>query len=132
MSTPETALFQNIHESDHLKFWSNHGLNYRRVSEFLSFNTNELSKLAGVSKKSIRFDDRIPQNLKERLEQVANICALVAEYFDGDAAKTVLWFVTPNPLLGAISPRDMIRFGRYKKLLQFITEARQENTASAA
>ena len=128
MNATERALFQNIHQSDPLKFWSNHGLDYRRVSDFLDFNTNELSKLGGVTKQSVRFDSRIPQDLKESLEQIANICTLVAEYFNGNAEKTVLWFKTSNPQLGGISPRDMIRYGRYKKLLAFITEARQANT----
>jgi hypothetical protein len=56
----------------------------------------------------------------------------VAGYFEGDIEKTALWFRTPNPMLGNISPRDMIRFGRYKRLLKFVTEAREANTSSAA
>lgn len=130
MAQANTALFENIHQSDPLKFWSNDELDYRRVSDFLEFDTNELSKIGGISKQSVRLDARIPQDLKERLEQIANICDLVAEYFEGDAGKTALWFKTPNPLLGGVSPRDMIRYGRYKKLLSFISEARQSNTAS--
>lgn len=132
MAYSEAALFENIHQSDPLQFWSNHGLDYRRVSDFLEFDTNELSKIGGVSKQSVRLDARIPQDLKDRLEQIANICALVAEYFGGDAERTALWFKTPNPLLGAISPRDMIRYGRYKKLLTFISEARRSNAVSGA
>jgi hypothetical protein len=126
------ALFQNIHRSDPLEFWSNHGLDYKRVTEFLDLNTTELSKIGGVSKQSVRLDHRIPQSLKDRLEQIANICALVAAYFDGDIEKTALWFKTLNPLLGDISPRDMIRFGRYKRLLKFVTEAQKASSASAA
>ncbi|HEX9852331.1 MAG TPA: hypothetical protein VGA68_04925 [Woeseiaceae bacterium] len=109
-----------------------HGLDYRKVSEFLGFDTEELSKISGVSKRSVRLDSRIPQDLKVRLEQIANICALVAGYFEGDIDKTALWFRTPNPLLGDISPRDMIRFGRYKRLLKFVSEAREANTTGAA
>lgn len=128
MSTTQRALFRNIHETDPLDFWSNHGLNYRRVTEFLDLDTNELSKLGGVSKSSVRLDHRIPQDLKDRLEQIANICALVATFFDGDLQKTALWFRTPNPSLGNVIPRDMIRFGRFKKLLSFITDALEANT----
>jgi len=132
MPSSQNALFQNIHQSDPLNFWSGRGLDYRRVSDFLGFDTNELSKLGGVSKRSVRLDNRIPQDLKDRLEQIANICTLVAEYFDGDEEKTVLWFKTINPMLGGISPRDMLRYGRYKKLLKFVTDARNANAASAA
>jgi hypothetical protein len=125
------SLFRNIHPTDPLEFWSNHGLNYKRVTDFLDLNTEELSKIGGVSKRSVRLDNRIPNDLKERLEQIANICALVAGYFEGDVDKTGLWFKTPNPMLGDISPRDMIRFGRFKRLLKFITEAQEANLSGA-
>lgn len=126
MPSHRGQLFSNIHQSDPLKFWANHGLDYNRVTDFLEFDTNALSKLSGVSKKSVRLDSRIPRDLKIRLEQIANICTLVAEYFNGDSAKTSLWFNTINPMLGGITPRDMIRLGRYEKLLKFVTQARSE------
>ncbi len=126
------ALFSNVHQSDPLQFWSNHGLDYKRVTDFLDLNTSELSKIGGVSKQSVRLDNRIPQALKDRLEQIANICALVAEYFGGDIEKTALWFKMPNPMLGDLSPRDMIRYGRYKRLMKFIADAQQASSTSAA
>lgn len=131
MNSPQN-IFSSIPSSDPLEFWSNHGLDYRRVTEFLDLDKNELSKLGGVSKQSVRLDERIPQDLRDRLEQIAIICAFVAEYFEGDRVKTGLWFKTLNPSLGGITPRDMIRFGKYKKLLKFITEAREANAAGGA
>lgn len=74
---------------------------------------------------------RIPPDLEARLEQVAHICAIVAGHFEGDIDKTALWFRTPNPMIGDISPRDMIRFGRYKRLLKFVMEARDANLPNA-
>lgn len=50
---------------------------------------------------------------------------MVAEYSEGDTEKTSLWFRTPNPMLGNISPRDMIRIGRTTRLRKFVTEARK-------
>ena len=128
MATAQPDLFRTVQNQDPLEFWSNHGLDYKRVSEFLDLDNNELSKIGGVKKSSVRFDDRIPHDLGERLEQIANICALVATYFEGDARKTALWFRTPNPSLGGyLSPRDMIRFGRFKKLYKFVLDALEEN-----
>lgn len=86
------------------------------MSRSLEFDKGELSELGGVSRKSVRLDDRIPRELKERIEQIANICNLVAGFFDGDSVKTALWFRTKNPMLGSISPRDMIRCGRFNRL----------------
>jgi uncharacterized protein (DUF2384 family) len=130
MATPQNRLFGNVHQNDTLKFYSNHGVEYNRIAEFLDLDKNALSKIGGVSKQSVRFDNKIPRDLKDRLEQIANIINMVAGYFEADEYKTALWFKTPNPSLGEISPRDMIRLGRYKKLLKFVIEAREANPDS--
>lgn len=132
MAEQQNTLYRNIPQSDPLEFWSNHGLDYGRLADFLDLDKNALSKIGGVSKESVRFDDRIPKDLKDRLEQIATICSLVAEYFCGDIYKTALWFKTTNPSLGEVAPRDMIRYGRYKKLLKFVTDAREANVGSSA
>lgn len=119
-----SQLFNNVPEGDPLGFWANHGLDYNRLTDFLDLDKSALSKLGGVSKSSVRLDERIPRDLKVRMEQIAIICSLVAEHFNNDAEKTALWFRTINPMLGNISPRDMIRLGRYKKLQKFIYSAK--------
>jgi hypothetical protein len=62
----------------------------------------------------------MPAQVHERIREWATLLNLVAEHFQGDHQKTVLWFTTLNPLLGNITPRDMIRFGRYNKLFKFV------------
>jgi hypothetical protein len=91
----------------------------------------DLSKIAKVAKSSVRFDEAIPAAVAERLREIANIANLVAEYFDGDAHKVALWFELPNPMLGNVSPRMMIRGNRYRRLLNFVLEARQAEAAAA-
>jgi hypothetical protein len=118
-----TPLFDNVHREDPLKFWANHGLNYERVKEVVGLTNQDLSRVAQVAKASVRFDDRIPPELKSRMEQIANCCAMVAEHFNGDANKVAIWFGALNPMLGNTSPRDMIRYGRFSKLQRFIAEA---------
>lgn len=118
----------NISQKEYLPFRNANGeLDYRMVADFLDLDKNAISKITGVSKKSVRYDRKIPREMKERMLQIANICQLVAEFFAGDQEKTALWFGTPNPMLGDLSPRDMLRFGRYKKLLKFILNAREES-----
>ena len=95
----------------------------KKVAQFLHLDTNDVSKAMGVSKKSVRYDKKIPKELEQRLQEIAIICELVAGYFEGDAKKTALWFGVKNPALGGITPRDMIRFGRYKKLETFVRNA---------
>jgi hypothetical protein len=116
------SIFDTVPKHDSLKFWNGAQVDGRRVTEFLDISTRDLSRIAHVAKASVRFDDRMPPEVRERLGQIANICNLVFEFFD-DEVKTALWFKTPNPMLGGVSPRDMIRVGRYNKLLRFVTEA---------
>ena len=85
-----------------------------------------MSRLAAVSVSSVRYDDAIPVQVRERLEEIANTINLVAKAFDGDAEKTLMWFRTRNPLVGDISPKDMIRLGRYERLRKFIINAMTE------
>jgi hypothetical protein len=66
----------------------------------------------------------------ECLRELANIAIFVAEYFDGDVQKVGVWFELQNPMLGNISPRNMIRCGRYKRLLNFVLDAREAENAA--
>lgn len=126
----QTSLFDTVASKDHLGFWANETLNAREVVDFLGLDKRDVAKLADVAPASVRFDQKIPKEVFERLLEIANICGLVAQFFSGDANKTALWFKTKNPLLGDISPRDMIRYGRYAKLQKFVHDALEQNTAA--
>lgn len=129
MGTPlsQDSFMNPFAQTDYLGLFENDVPKYKEVKDFLELDTNELSKISGISKSSVRFDDKIPAELKRRLTQIAHILAFVAEFFDGDARKTALWFGTPNPMLGGITPRDMLRLGKFNKLNQFIVDARRAN-----
>ena len=90
---------------------------------FLDLTNDDVARIAEVAPASVRFDRKAPRDLLERLTEVAAICTLVAEFFAGDATKCALWFRTPNPLLGEISPRDMIRLGENRKLRSLVMDA---------
>ncbi len=95
----------------------------KNVVEFLELSRNDVSKAMRVPKDSVRYDAGMPKELENRLYEIAIICELMAGYFKGDVKKTALWFHIKNPALGGVSPKDMIRFGRYKKLEKFIRNA---------
>src|SRR5262249_3075326 len=95
------------------------------TATFLSFSKEDVARAARVSAQSVRYDDKAPADVRERLMQIATICELVAQHFGGDAVRTGLWFTVPNPLLGTVAPRDMIRLGRYQKVFRLVQEARQ-------
>jgi hypothetical protein len=123
--SPSSVLFNTVSRRDNLKFWRGNMLNYQKVRDFIGLDTRDISRVAGVAKSSVRYDEKAPKEVREHLENVANICNLVFQFFNDDV-KTKLWFQTPNPMLGNVSPRDMIRLGRYNNLLRFVTQAMEE------
>jgi hypothetical protein len=130
VATHHPTLFRTVPSKDYLGFWTNETLNARGVVDFLDLKKDDLAKVSGVAPSSVRFDQKIPKEVVDRLTEIANICGLVVQFFAGDIIKTALWFKTKNPLLGSISPRDMIRFGRYERLRQFVMEALEDNGAA--
>ena len=98
----------------------------KRVAKFLNYNKEDISAAANVPLSSVRFDERIPEALVARAREWAIAINLVGDFFQ-DEGKTMFWFQTPNPLLGNISPKEMIRRGRFRKLLEFIQTALDEN-----
>lgn len=130
MAISRATLFRTVPERDYLQFWPDSKFDPQRVARFLDLSKADVAKVADVAPASVRFDVKIPKDVLDRILEIANVCSLVAQFFQGDAMKTSLWFKTKNPLLGNISPRDMIRYGRYEKLRRFVMEALDENTAS--
>jgi predicted nucleotidyltransferase len=121
--SPASPLFNTVPERDYLALWDDGRLNARRLVEFLGLAKADVAQLSGVALSSVRFDRKTPEEVTNCLLDVAILCALVAQFFDGDVTKTAIWWRTPNPLLGELRPRDMIRHGRVDKLRQFIMEA---------
>ncbi len=127
MRMQNRELFSSIPKKDYLFLFNKGEANASKLADFVGFKKMEIAQATGIPTSLIRYDEKMPQILKDKLREIATLFNLVAQFFDGDAEKTILWFKTPNPILGHISPRDMIRFGRYKKLLKFIQNAFLEN-----
>jgi predicted nucleotidyltransferase len=131
MTITRAALFRTVPERDYLRFWTGQALKAEAVVEFLDFKKTDVAKISGVSLASVRFDQKIPKQVRDRLMEIATLCELVAEHFRGDVMKTALWFKTINPLLGDLSPRDMLRRSRYDKVRRFVMQALESNNAPA-
>ena len=125
------ALFDNIPETDYFHLFPDGNPDVKKVVELLEYQKKDVSVATGIPEKSIRFDKKMPADLKERVREWAIAINLVGNYFQ-DEHKTMLWFQVANPLLGNMSPRDMIRIGRFKKLLKFIQTALDENGRGVA
>jgi hypothetical protein len=123
---PKIGLFDSV-PPDHMGFGYGDSFKPKDVPDMLRFNKQDVSRIASVSVKSVRYDDNIPEAVRDRLEEIANTINMVAARFNGDVDKTAAWFRTQNPLLGDVSPRDMIRLGRYERLRKFIINAMTED-----
>lgn len=124
--TATSTIFNTIPSHDYLGLFQEE--NPKKVVDFLHLTKDDVAKATGVPKISVRYDERIPEELIQRLLEISIVCELVAGYFEGNARKTALWFQIKNPALGNISPRDMIRLGRYQKLMKFIQDALSGST----
>ncbi len=127
MPTLTDDIFATVPKKDYLSFFENNRPKYNRIIDFLDFKKEDISKATEVPLNSVRYDNKIPKELQKRIKEWAILLNLVAGHFKGDPNKTALWFTIQNPLLGNVAPRDMIRFGRYKKLFRFIINAIAEN-----
>src|SRR5260370_21988182 len=103
------ALFNTVSTRDSLHFWQGSALNFQKVRDFTGFDVADIARMTGVAKSSVRYDTKAPREVREHLENIANICNLVFQFFQDDV-KTKLWLQTPNPMLGKVSPRHMLRF----------------------
>ena|SRR6266700_1017318 len=122
-----TALFDTIAKDDRLVLFPQGNTDYERVVRLLDFKKKDVARASNIAVTSVRYDHpRMPKELEDRISEWAVALNLVAQFFK-DEKKTVLWFKTPNPLLGDVSPRDMIRIGRFRKLRKFILGALSEN-----
>jgi len=126
MENLQNELFSTIPKRDPLEIFKNHVVDKGRLGEipkFLELEKQDISKATGIPKSSIRYDEKMPKALMEHLFQLAAIFILVSEHFEGNLNKTYAWFNLPNPLMGNLSPRDMIRYGRFKKVLKIVQSA---------
>lgn len=122
------GLFDTV-PKDLMSFGQGGAFEPKKVPDLLGLRNEDVSHLAGVSIRSVRYDDNMPQQMRDRLEEIGNTINMVAGMFDGDTNKTATWFKARNPLLGDIAPRDMIRLGRYERLRKFIINAMMQRAS---
>lgn len=124
-------LFDTVPE-DVMNFGVGSSFDPKLVQSLLGLKKEDVSRIASVSVKSVRYDDAIPAPVRERLEEIGSTINMVAQAFGGDPDKTAAWFRAKNPLLGDVSPKDMIRLGRYDRLRKFIINAMMQRVSSQA
>lgn len=126
MTSP--AFFANAADHDVLGFGVGPDLNPKAVADWLGLEKTDVSRLADIPVKSVRWGETMPEAVRERLEEIATTCNLVAKAFDGNVIKTALWFKAKNPMLGDVSPRDMVRLGRLDRLRKFVLSSLTEDS----
>lgn len=119
-------LFDNVVGDDVLNLFEHGNPRAEKVIDLLKYKKADVAAATDIPVSSIRYDTRMPEELRARMVEWAIVINLVAAFFE-DETKTILWLQTRNPLLGGMSPRDMIRAGRFKKLEKFVQTALAEN-----
>ena len=86
------------------------------------------SQFSHTSKKFAReYLDKIPLSKKDpHAKERFEVEELVGAFFKNDDGKTALWMRSPNPLLGGMTPLELLEL-RPGKLLKFVTQQLAEN-----
>jgi len=124
----QTTIFNTVPKSDVFKFFSRHNtVDGKRVVESLKFKKEDVSAATSIPLASVRYDEKMSALLERCLIEWATALNLVGNHFR-DTNKALLWFQISNPQLGDYSPRDLIKLGRFSKLMRFIQTALEENS----
>jgi hypothetical protein len=130
MNTGSSRLFDSV-PPDYFQFGRGTSFKPKQVSDVLRLKKVDVSHIASVAESSVRYDDAIPEQVLSHLTEIANTLNLVAKAFEGDISKAVTWFTTCNPMLGDITPRDMIRLGKYDRLRKYIVHAMMDQDSQS-
>lgn len=110
--------------TNYMEFYTQQGdVRVEKVWDSLDASRTELATALGYEPDQLR-PERLTGKAKERIEQIASALEFVSETFAGDINKTLYWIRTPNLNLGGFSPKQLILKGKYKKVLEFIEDAR--------
>src|SRR5258708_2060936 len=92
-------LFSNI-PSDEFHLFNNGGApKAERIVGLLKYRKQDVAKATNVPLGSVRYDNKMPEELRQRVTEWAIALNLVASFFK-DQQRTLLWFQASNPLLG--------------------------------
>ncbi len=123
MSVAAERLFQTVPKTNLLGLLGPDGPDVVGTRKFLGFTDQDLaSATSALQVTQVRSLNQMPREVKDRFEQIATICELVAEHL-GSRDKAVMWFKTVNPMIGIFTPRDMLRMGRFRALHRLVLEA---------
>src|SRR5262245_51253275 len=84
MSALSRDIFSNIPDKDYLSLFDKGEARVSKVIEFVGFRKEDVAQATGIPPNSIRYDERMPQILKDRIREFATLFNLVAQFFEGD------------------------------------------------
>ena len=110
--------------SNNLKFYSDVGeVQVEVLINFLDISRAVLAQALGFPPDALR-QERLTGRALDRVTELASAIEYVSETFDGNLKQTLYWIKTPNLNFGGFSPRQLILNGKYKKVRDFILDAR--------
>ena len=68
MPTLSSDIFSTVPSQDYLSFLEQQKPQHNRIVKFLEFTKEDISKATGVPLSSVRYDDKMPVELHERID----------------------------------------------------------------
>ena len=87
--TVSPSLFRSVPDKDYLHLFEKGEPDGKKVVEFLQYKKEDVSVAANVPVASVRYDEKMPSELRGRFVEWATAINLVGNYFN-DANKTML------------------------------------------
>ena len=121
MTEANDTIFKTVPRGRFNPIYSDGSLNPVKVLQFLNLCQEDMKKLTGM--KSVRLDDRMSDDLRLKILEIANLIELTAQYFDNKPAKMKAWMLSHNPKLNNLRPIDWVKDNKIQELMLKMTSS---------
>ena len=117
----QPQIFNTVAKKNIFNLYNNNKIDYQAVADKMNFNRQEVAKAVRIDLSSVKYEEtKIPDEMKVFFQAMILLLNTTHQYLQ-DENKVIQWLDAPNTSCGGYSPKDMIRMGQYKKLVNIVS-----------
>ena len=121
MEAHTPPIFNTVPKNDVFGVYDKGRIRYKAVATAINFNRQEISKATRINISAVKYkESEIPAKIKEFFMAMTWLLYTTHAHLQ-NKDKVLQWLDSPNPSCGGFSPKDMIRMGQYKKLVNIVS-----------